>query len=113
MEKEISFTYQRIYEIVKQIPTGRVTTYGIVAKLIGGGFSARVVGYALKHAHSMEDVPAHRVVNRNGLLTGRHHFDPPEKMQDLLEQEGLKIVNHQVVDFKSALWNPLEDENYL
>lgn len=113
MAKEISLTYQRIYYIVKQIPAGKVTTYGIIAKLIGGGFSARVVGYALNQAHTLEDVPAHRVVNRNGLLTGRHHFDPPEKMQHLLEQEGVKIIKDQVANFQDILWNPFEEENYL
>ena len=113
MKKEVSDTYEKIYEIVRQIPEGKVTSYGIIAKLIGAGFSARVVGYAMNKAHNLHDVPAHRVVNRNGLLTGRHHFSPPEAMQNLLEREGVKIINHQVVNFQEILWNPLEDENYL
>ncbi|RLZ09916.1 MGMT family protein [Faecalibacter macacae] len=113
MTKEVSDTYKIIYEIVKQIPKGKVTSYGVIAKTIGAGFSARVVGYAMNHAHDLEDVPAHRVVNRNGLLTGKHHFSPPELMIELLEQEGIKIKNDQVVNFKQHLWNPLEEENYL
>ncbi len=111
--KEISSNYKNIYQIVKQIPKGKVTTYGIIAKLIGSNFSARVVGYAMHRASDFDDVPAHRVVNRNGLLTGRHHFNPPELMQQLLEQEGIKIKAHQIVNFQEVLWNPLEDENYL
>ncbi len=113
-EEKVEFTnYDLIYTIVKQIPKGKVTSYGIIAKLIGGGFSARVVGYALNKASLYPDVPAHRVVNRNGLLTGRHHFNPPEKMQYLLEQEGIEIKDNQIVNFQLVLWNPLEDENYL
>ena len=112
-EKEVLTNYDLIYSIVRQIPKGKVTSYGIIAKLIGGGFSARVVGYALSKASLYPDVPAHRVVNRNGLLTGRHHFCPPEQMQQLLEQEGIEINNHQIVNFQSVLWNPIEDENYL
>lgn len=113
MEKNISDTYKMIYEIVQQIPEGKVTSYGIIAKIIGSGFSARVVGYAMNKAHDLENVPAHRVVNRNGLLTGKHHFSPPELMNQLLEKEGIKILDDQVVNFKQHLWNPLEDEDYL
>ncbi|MBS7334432.1 MAG: MGMT family protein [Weeksellaceae bacterium] len=113
MENEISENYKMIYDIVKQIPTGKVTTYGIIAKTIGAGFSARVVGYAMNRVHHLEDIPAHRVVNRNGLLTGKHHFSPPELMIQLLENEGVKIKNEQVVNFKDHLWNPLIDENNL
>ena len=113
MKKDISETYKMIYEIVKQIPEGKVTSYGIIAKVIGSGFSSRVVGYAMNKAHDLDDIPAHRVVNRNGLLTGKHHFSPPELMIQLLENEGVQIKNDQVVNFKDYLWNPLEDENYL
>ena len=113
MEKNISDTYKMIYEIVQQIPKGKVTSYGIIAKIIGSGFSARVVGYAMNKAHDLENVPAHRVVNRNGLLTGKHHFSPPELMNQLLEKEGIKILDDQVVNFKQHLWNPLEDKDYL
>lgn len=113
MQKQASELYSKIYEIVKQIPEGKVTSYGIIAKLIGTDFSARVVGYAMNNAHNEKNVPAHRVVNRNGLLTGRHHFSTPELMQSLLEQEGIVITNNQVVNFQDHLWNPLQDEDYL
>ena len=113
MQNEVSDTYKLIYEIVKKIPKGKVTSYGIIAKLIGSGFSARVVGYALNKSHLLDAVPAHRVVNRNGMLTGRHHFSPPELMQTLLEKEGIKIINHQIVNYQEILWNPFDDENYL
>lgn len=113
MRKELSETYQQIYTIVQQIPSGKVCTYGIIAQLIGTHFSARVVGYALRHAHGYPEIPAHRVVNRNGLLTGRLHFHPPELMQILLEKEGICIQNNHIQDFKECLWNPLEDANYL
>ena len=113
-EEKVALTnYDLIYTIVRQIPKGKVTSYGVIAKLIGGGFSARVVGYAMNKASLYNDVPAHRVVNRNGLLTGRHHFKPPEQMQYLLEQEGIEIKDNQIVNFQLVLWNPLEDENYL
>jgi len=108
-----SDNYTLIFNIVKQIPKGKVTTYGIIAKLIGSGFSARVVGYAMNKASLYDDIPAHRVVNRNGLLTGRHHFNPPSLMQNLLEQEGVKIKDNQIVNFQEFLWNPLIEEDYL
>lgn len=108
MTKIISDTYEKIYEIVRQIPEGRVSTYGLIAKYIGGKFSARVVGYAMNHAHNREDVPAHRVVNRNGLLTGKHHFKPSSLMQQLLENEGVEIINDKVINFKEIVWDPNE-----
>ena len=111
--KSDSDNYVLIFDLVKQIPIGKVTTYGIIAKLIGGKVSARVVGYALNKASLNQEIPAHRVVNRNGLLTGRHHFNPNTLMQKLLEQEGIKIEKHQIVNFQEVLWNPLLDENYL
>ena len=106
-------SYEVIYSIVKSIPQGRVCTYGIIAQLVGEKFSARVVGYALKNVRPEDQIPAHRVVNRNGLLTGRIHFDPPEKMESLLNDEGIKVLDNKVVDFKTVLWNPLVDENFL
>ncbi|MBO6212631.1 methylated-DNA-protein-cysteine methyltransferase related protein [Algoriella xinjiangensis] len=108
MTKIISDTYEKIFELVRQIPEGKVCTYGLIAQKIGEKFSARVVGYALNNTHLGEDVPAHRVVNRNGLLTGKHHFNPSTLMQKLLENEGIKIENDKVVDFKNHLWNPSE-----
>lgn len=108
-----SNSYEAIYSIVQQIPKGKVTSYGIIAKLIGSGFSARVVGYAMNKVNNLENIPAHRVVNRNGLLTGRHHFSPPELMQQLLEEEGLTIKENKILNFQDFLWNPLEDATYL
>ncbi|WP_291274274.1 MGMT family protein [Flavobacterium sp.] len=98
--------FQRVYEIVKQIPEGRVTSYGAIAKAIGAGRSARIVGYAMNASHYLEDVPAHRVVNRNGVLTGKHHFEGTNLMQQLLENEGIEVVNNQIVDFKKHYWEP-------
>lgn len=113
MQSQLSETYQLIFNLVKQIPVGKVTTYGIIAKLVGTGCSPRQIGYALNKASLGGNVPAHRVVNRNGLLTGRHQFATPTLMQELLEAEGLKILDNQVCDFEAHLWNPLKDENDL
>lgn len=98
--------FERVYQIVRQIPEGRVTSYGAIAKAIGAARSARMVGYAMNASHDLEDVPAHRVVNRNGVLTGKHHFDGSNLMQQLLENEGIKVVNNQIVDFKKYYWEP-------
>lgn len=98
--------FQRVYALVKQIPEGRVTSYGAIAKAIGAVRSARMVGYAMNASHGLEDVPAHRVVNRNGVLTGKHHFDGTNLMQQLLENEGIKVVNNQIVDFEKHFWEP-------
>lgn len=93
--------YQKVYALVRKIPKGRVSTYGDIAAFLGTKGSARTVGYAMNHAHSVTPfVPAHRVVNRNGLLTGKHHFGAPNLMQELLESEGVKIVNDQVQNFE-------------
>lgn len=103
---ETSF-YEQVYEIVRLIPKGRVTSYGAIAKSLGAGNSSRMVGYAMNNAHDMHPpVPAHRVVNHKGLLTGRFHFNPPELMQQLLENEGIIIKNDQVQDFKKVVWDP-------
>lgn len=98
--------FERVYQIVRQIPEGRVTSYGAIAKAIGAARSARMVGYAMNASHHLEDVPAHRVVNRSGVLTGKHHFDGTNLMQQLLESEGIKVVNNQIVDFKKYFWEP-------
>lgn len=98
--------FQRVYALVKQIPEGRVTSYGAIAKAIGAARSARMVGYAMNASHGLEDVPAHRVVNRNGVLTGKHHFEGTNLMQQLLENEGIKVVNNQIVDFEKYYWEP-------
>jgi len=98
--------YHSVYEIVKRIPEGRVTTYGAIAKALGSAQSSRMVGWAMNASHSLENVPAHRVVNRNGLLTGKMHFTPPERMQTLLEAEGLTVINDQIVSFEKHFWDP-------
>ena len=98
--------FERVYNIVRQIPEGKVTSYGAIAKCLGAARSARMVGWAMNASHSLEDVPAHRVVNRNGLLTGKMHFDGSNLMQQLLENEGIKVVNNQIVDFKKHFWSP-------
>lgn len=98
--------FERVYQIVRQIPEGHVTSYGAIAKAIGAARSARMVGYAMNASHNLEGVPAHRVVNRNGVLTGKHHFDGSNLMQQLLENEGIKVVNNQIVDFKKHYWEP-------
>ena len=98
--------FERVYAIARQIPEGKVTTYGAIAKALGTARSARMVGWAMNASHGMEDVPAHRVVNRIGMLSGKHHFDGTLLMQQLLESEGIKVVNNQVVDFEKHLWTP-------
>lgn len=95
-----------IYELVRQIPPGRVTSYGAIARCIGTGASARVVGWAMNKAYLLDNVPAHRVVNRNGLLSGRHHFDTPTRMQELLEAEGVRVQDSQVQHFDRVFWDP-------
>lgn len=101
--------YEVIYEIVRLIPQGRVSSYGAIAEAIGLKSGARLVGYAMNHAHnSAKQVPAHRVVNRNGMLTGKHHFGSENAMQELLEKEGIKVVNDCIVDFEKIFWNPTE-----
>ncbi len=99
--------FQDVYEVVRLIPKGRVTTYGAIAEYLGSRGSSRMVGWAMNAAHNQyPPVPAQRVVNRNGLLTGRHHFETPDTMEQLLEVEGVKIKNHQVVDMGNVFWNP-------
>jgi methylated-DNA-protein-cysteine methyltransferase related protein len=98
--------FERVYAIVRQIPEGKVTSYGAIAKALGTARSARMVGWAMNAAHSMEDVPAHRVVNRIGLMTGKHHFDGTNLMQQLLENEGIIVSNNQIQDFETVFWAP-------
>jgi methylated-DNA-protein-cysteine methyltransferase-like protein len=109
-EKEDSF-FELVHVITRQIPKGRVTTYGAIAACLGTRLSARMVGWAMISAHHANPaVPAHRVVNRKGLLTGRHHYNPPEKMQQLLENDGVKVRDSQVVDFAKKFWDPNSTE---
>jgi methylated-DNA-protein-cysteine methyltransferase-like protein len=98
--------FLRIYDVVRQIPDGRVCSYGAIAAHLGMPRSARMVGWAMNAAHSKPDVPAHRVVNRNGMLTGKHHFGGPRVMQQLLENEGHQIENDQILNFKNSFWDP-------
>lgn len=106
MESEKDSFFERVYDIVRQIPSGKVTSYGAIAKALGAARSARMVGYAMNASHTIEDVPAHRVVNRKGMLTGKFHFDGTNLMQQLLESEGIKVENNQIVDFEKHFWNP-------
>ena len=100
--------FERVYEIAKQIPYGRVTSYGAIAKVLGSAKSARMVGWAMNACKDREDVHAHRVVNRKGLLTGKHHFDGTNLMQQLLESEGVEVIDNQIIDFDKYFWNPNE-----
>lgn len=102
--------FQLVFEVARQIPKGRVTSYGAIAACLGTKSSARMVGWAMNGCHHAKlNVPAHRVVNRNGMLTGKFHFSPPEKMERLLKKEGIKVKNDQVQDFKKIFWDPVEE----
>lgn len=98
--------FERVYDIVRQIPEGKVTSYGAIAKALGSARSARMVGWAMNASHGRDDVPAHRVVNRIGMLSGKHHFQGTNLMQQLLENEGITIVDNQIVDFDKHFWQP-------
>ncbi|RZK82639.1 MAG: MGMT family protein [Pedobacter sp.] len=102
--------YDQVFELARLIPKGRVTSYGAIAKSLGSGGSARMVGYAMSNAgFAHPAVPAHRVVNSAGLLTGKFHFSPPELMQELLENEGIIVENDKIKDFRKHFWNPIEE----
>ena len=106
MLKERNF-FEDVFEVVRLIPTGRLTNYGSIAKYLGTGLSSRMVGWAMNASHvAHPSVPAQRVVNRNGMLTGKHHFATPTLMQELLEKEGVKVKNDKVVDFQQLYWDP-------
>jgi methylated-DNA-protein-cysteine methyltransferase-like protein len=98
--------FDLVYQVVREIPRGRVTSYGAIAHFLGLKSGARMVGYAMNAAHTMLDVPAQRVVNRQGLLTGKHHFESPNRMQKLLEEDGVKVENDRVQDFETVFWDP-------
>ncbi len=105
--KENDGFFERVYEIVKMIPYGRVTSYGAIAEYLGSKSSARMVGWAMNSSHHHPDnIPAHRVVNRQGLLTGKHHFGGQDIMQQLLESEGVAVKDDQVVNFDAVFWHP-------
>ncbi|WP_372744626.1 MGMT family protein [Lutibacter sp.] len=98
--------FEKVYSVAKQIPFGRVTSYGAIATYLGATRSARMVGWAMNASHTNETIPAHRVVNRKGLLTGKHHFDGTNLMQQLLENEGIIIKENQIQNFESVFWDP-------
>tara|TARA_B100001059_G_scaffold192994_1_gene196613 strand:+ start:562 stop:897 length:336 start_codon:yes stop_codon:yes gene_type:complete len=108
MVKEIGF-FEKVYRVAEQIPCGRVTSYGAIAKYLGTPKSARMVGWAMNASHLNPKVPAHRVVNRIGMLSGKHHFQGTNLMQQLLESEGINVVDHQVQNFESLFWDPTKD----
>ena len=99
-----------VMEVVRQIPRGRVTSYGAIAKYLGAGRSSRIVGYCMNNSFSEKPaVPAHRVVNRVGLLSGKHHFATPTRMEELLKKEGVNVKKDQVVDFEKRFWDPMKE----
>ena len=104
--------FDKVYEVAKLIPYGRVTSYGAIAKYLGAAKSARMVGWAMNASHNNDAVPAHRVVNRNGLLTGKHYFDGTNLMQQLLESEGLIVVENQIQNFQSVFWDPYKELSF-
>lgn len=101
--------FDLVYQVVREIPRGRVTTYGAIAHYLGLKSGARMIGYAMNACHGMSDVPAQRVVNRKGLLTGKHHFGTPTRMQELLEADGVRVENEGVVDFERLFWDPQKE----
>lgn len=98
--------FKKVHETARLIPYGRVTSYGAIARYLGAAQSARMVGWAMNASHNDPDIPAHRVVNRNGLLTGKHHFEGTNLMQQLLESEGVEVVDLQIQNFKNIFWDP-------
>ncbi len=98
--------FQNVYDVVRLVPRGRVTTYGAIAKYLGAARSSRMVGWAMNASHTQPDIPAHRVVNRQGMLTGKMMFSYPMQMQELLEAEGVRVVDDRVVEFGAVFWEP-------
>lgn len=107
-DKKYSF-FEDVFEVAKLIPRGRVTSYGAIAAYLGLRSSARMVGWAMNAAHSDKKIPAHRVVNSQGLLTGKHHFVPPSAMEERLKKEGVKVVKDKVMDFSEKFWDPMKE----
>jgi methylated-DNA-protein-cysteine methyltransferase-like protein len=111
MKKSEDF-FQRVYDLVRLIPRGRLTSYGAIARCLGSPQSSRMVGWAMNQSHSQTTfVPAHRVVNRQGLLTGKHHFGSPDMMKELLENEGAVVENDRVINFQEMFWDPIKELN--
>lgn len=109
MKPENENFFERVYQVARLIPEGRVTSYGAIAKYLGAARSARMVGWAMNASHNMDDIPAHRVVNKAGILTGKHHFDGTNLMQQLLEAEGIQIKDLQIVDLDKHFWDPFTE----
>ena len=108
MDKDLGF-FKKVYQVAMLIPYGRVTSYGAIANYLGSPKSARMVGWAMNATHKNPNVPAHRVVNRKGLLTGKHHFEGTNLMQQLLESEGIEVVENQIQNFENLFWDPNEN----
>lgn len=108
-QKEYSF-FEDVFDVVRQVPKGRVTSYGAIANYLGTKLSARMVGWAMNAAHiASPAVPAHRVVNRNGMLSGKAHFGTPTLMEELLKKEKIKVENDKIVDFEKLFWDPVNE----
>lgn len=109
MKPENENFFEKVYQVARLIPWGRVTSYGAIAKYLGAARSARMVGWAMNASHTMEDIPAHRVVNKAGLLTGKHHFDGTDLMQQLLESEGVEVIENQIQNLETIFWDPFSE----
>tara|TARA_B100000768_G_scaffold96309_1_gene89858 strand:+ start:3704 stop:4039 length:336 start_codon:yes stop_codon:yes gene_type:complete len=108
--KESDNFFEKVYQVARLIPYGKVTNYGSIAKYLGAAKSARMVGWAMNNSHNQtQEVPAHRVVNRKGLLTGKHHFDGTNLMQQLLESEGVTIIENQIQELEKVFWDPMKE----
>jgi methylated-DNA-protein-cysteine methyltransferase-like protein len=109
LDNKLGF-FEKVFEVARKVPYGRVTSYGSIAKFLGTAKSARMVGWAMNQTHGLKDiVPAHRVVNRMGLLTGKHHFATENEMENLLKSEGIKVVNDKIIDFNKYFWDPCKE----
>lgn len=108
MKADLNF-FESVYAVVRQIPKGRVTSYGAIANYLSVKQASRMVGWAMNASHELLDVPAHRVVNRNGQLTGKHHFTGENLMEEMLQSEGHQIINDQIVNFKNVFWDPTQE----
>ena len=105
--KDTDNFFEKVYAVARQIPFGKVTSYGAIATYLGAARSARMVGWAMNNSHTQtKEIPAHRVVNRKGILTGKHHFDGTNLMQQLLENEGIVVIENQIQNFENVFWNP-------
>lgn len=109
MKKNTENFFEKVYNVAKQIPYGRVTSYGAIATYLGAARSSRMVGWAMNASHKIDNIPAHRVVNRKGLLTGKHHFEGTNLMQQLLESEGIVVQNYQIQNFEEVFWDPSKE----